>query len=144
MKIPARKVLPRKPAEPDGWKPVLNGPIFCAPLCGRGCTKAEHDKAVENAAKLAKSLGPTWKPQVWENLGWHHCAVSPCGRLKVHPRLVKGSNCCAYLDHEGDSGGLWVARATTARAAVRAVVKQAEDEARRILATFWAVKPLVK
>lgn len=32
-------------------------------------------EATEAAAKLAEELGPGWKPEVWENLGWHHKAV---------------------------------------------------------------------
>lgn len=51
--------------------PVLKGKTYCAPWCGRGCTKAEYNRALAGATALARRLGAGWKPRVWENLGWH-------------------------------------------------------------------------
>lgn len=57
----------------DGWKPKLRGSTYCSPLCGGGCTKAAHDKAVAEAnALVLRMKGSGWKPRVWENLGWHY------------------------------------------------------------------------
>jgi hypothetical protein len=55
----------------DRWTPKLNGAIYCSPACGANCKKAEFDRATERAAALAARLGSGWRPQVWENLGWH-------------------------------------------------------------------------
>ena len=66
-----------------GWVPVLKGKTYCSPRCGRGCTKADHDRAVEKSNALAKRLGPTWEPHVWENLGWHYGVT--CGVIDITP-----------------------------------------------------------
>jgi len=59
-------------SDAGGWKPRhrKNRTIYCSPLCGGDCKRADYDKAVRESAKLAKRLGPGWKPNVWENLGW--------------------------------------------------------------------------
>lgn len=31
----------------DRWTPIRRGKIYCSPDCGRGCTVAEHDEAVD-------------------------------------------------------------------------------------------------
>lgn len=56
------------------WTPREQGGIYCAPACGHGCTKAEHQRAVDGANKLCALLGTNWTPRVWENLGWHYTA----------------------------------------------------------------------
>jgi hypothetical protein len=56
------------------WTPREQGDIYCAPACGRGCTKAEHQRAVDGANKLCALLGTGWIPRVWENLGWYYTA----------------------------------------------------------------------
>ncbi len=66
------------------WKPRRNGDIYCAPACGRNCTLAEYKQARERVATLKLILGRGWTARIWENLGWHYCAISPCGRITVH------------------------------------------------------------
>lgn len=62
-----------------------NGHMYCGSGCGRGCTWAEYQAAVNAADKLAKRLGPKWRPVVWENLGWYHEAqFGPDETLQVH------------------------------------------------------------
>lgn len=56
-----------------GWTPVEKGKIYCSPLCGSDCTRAEHDRAhaIGNMT-LEKLINPKgWKVRVWENGGWH-------------------------------------------------------------------------
>jgi hypothetical protein len=54
------------------WKPILTPDgIYCSPACGGRCTKSAFDLATSKAAELAARMGPGWKPNVWENLGWH-------------------------------------------------------------------------
>lgn len=48
--------------------------LKCAKWCGRGCTKAEYERARKAAHKLCAKLGTGWLPRVWENLGWHYAA----------------------------------------------------------------------
>lgn len=59
----------------DGWTPRLHGDIFCSPLCGGRCKKVDFDRVSEQASALAAQLGGGWKPNVWENLGWHYDVV---------------------------------------------------------------------
>lgn len=66
---------PNPPSTPGGWTPVHDGEIYCSPLCGAECKKADFDAATEQASLLATKLGDGWNPRVWENLGWHFEAV---------------------------------------------------------------------
>ena len=67
----------RKPNQADrSWKAVRRGDVYCAPACGGGCTHAAYMQAQLGGERLARRLGPGFKPEVWENLGWHYCAVS--------------------------------------------------------------------
>src|SRR5690349_6910567 len=66
------------------WKPKASGDRYCAPACGRGCTRAEYDTAVSNATALVKQMrGTSWCPVVFENMGWHWRAIS--GPVQVYP-----------------------------------------------------------
>lgn len=73
----------RKVSKPRAlsWKPRLRGAVYCAPACGRGCTKAAYDEARREAAEIVKQLGSGWKIEMSENLGWVAAAV--CGDVKV-------------------------------------------------------------
>ena len=132
MKTRDRKPKPRNLR----WTPVRRGATYCSPDCGRGCTHREYRRATTGAAKLCAALGRGWTPRVWENLGWHHAAISPCKRIKVHPsgsRSVRdGWN--AFLSNAGESGGLWVGHGRTAKGAVRDVVRIAKAEVARLAA----------
>lgn len=112
------------------WKPVAGRDTLCAPGCGRGCTKKEHDRAVREGARLALSLGSGWSPEIWENLGWHWAAISPCGRIKVHPSSATGFH--AFLGEPGCAGGRWAVYGKTARSSVRNVVRAARAELSKI------------
>ena len=118
-------------SEAAAWTPVSRGAAFCSPGCGRGCGRREYRRADGACAKLCAALGRGWTPHVWENLGWHHAAVSPCGRVKVHP-AAGGWN--AFLSGAGQSGGLWVGHGRTAKASVRDVVRIAKAEVARLAA----------
>lgn len=106
----------------------------CAEWCGRGCTKAEHDKAVRIARALVRQLGPGWRPRVWENLGWHSEAVSRCGRITVHQlQFPKGQvHHTAYLGEPGCGGGRWVESSSDPRVAVSSVIAAARRDLARI------------
>lgn len=72
----------------DRWKPQHHGLIYCSPACGGGCTRAAFNKATEQAASLAKKLGKGWRPEVWENLGWHWAVVK--GDERVYVKVYGG------------------------------------------------------
>ena len=111
------------------YKPQRHGITYCSSFCGRGCTWDEFQVAKRDAKKLATSLGKGWKVRVWENLGWHYCANSPCGRIKVH----KGHNdYFAFLGEPDSCGGRWSADGKTARSAIRNVIAMAKAELKEI------------
>src|SRR4051812_35218771 len=93
MKERWRTDMPKKKQNRDplalSWKPRRIGPLYCSPACGGRCTWEEHQAALRAAQSLATNLETLtgrrgWKLVIWENLGWHSKAVSPCGRIKVH------------------------------------------------------------
>ena len=121
-----------KTAESRAWTPVRRGAAYCSPGCGGGgCTHREYRRAGGACARLCAALGRGWTQHVWENLGWHHAAVSPCGRIKVHP---SGSGWNAFLSNAGQPGGLWVGRGRTAKGSVRDVVRIAKADVARLAA----------
>ncbi len=112
----------------------------CARWCGRGCTQAEYDAAVENAKKLAERLGKGWKIRVHENLGWHWGVVSRAGFLKVTPvyDFVKGKRITGYIAWLGEKdfpGGRFTGDGRTPEKAIAAVRVHAEMEHRAL--TAW-------
>lgn len=104
------------------WTPRRRGAFFCAPACGRGCLKVEHDAAVRLARTMASHLGTGWKPEVWENLGWHAKAVDSSGRWEVCANKDFKGKVCHYTAYLGDAriqGGIWVEQAKTPVDAVK-------------------------
>jgi hypothetical protein len=120
---PSPRYLPRRQLS---GKPRRRGNTYCAPFCGHGCTIAEHAAAVRGGAALASRLGEGWKPRVWENLGWHYSATSPCGQVKVHPS--KASGFMSFFGSPDSSGGRWTATGRTPRAAVANVLVHVKAE----------------
>lgn len=124
------------------WKPRLRGDVYCAPACGGGCTKKEHEQAQKRGRKLAKRLSTKkvglgkWTVQVWENLGWHFKAVSPCGRVKVTENRYQGkvTGYAAYLNEAGRTGGRWVGDGDTPAEALENVIATALRSRDKIVA----------
>ena len=106
----------------------MNTKLKCAKWCGRGCTKAEYDQAVKDGKALAAALGPGWKHKVWENMGWHYRAVSPCRRMGVHHSGYQTRMFTAYLCTAGTVGGYWTGSAATPAAAVLQAARSAREE----------------
>ena len=122
------------------WNPQRRGNIYCSPACGGRCTWKGYLQAKKSARELATSLGPGWRSTVWENLGWHYAASSPCGRIKVH----KG--CLLYLAFLGEpdsSGDRWAEDGKTAKEAVRNVIAAAKSELRK-LGTYIENLPIIQ
>lgn len=111
------------------WTPVRNGKLYCSAACGGKCTHAAYLTAKRRAAALVKSLGPGWKPEVWENLGWHFAAINGAMRVsggeKISPRSRKLSWTAVWNNPEGTGGyfGLsYMASDYTPRGAVTMVL----------------------
>jgi len=102
---------------------------MCASWCGRGCTKAEHDRALRLATACARKLGKGWRPRVHENLGWYGYTVSSCGRITVRVSSPR-RNVQRFLAQLGD--GRWSSSGLNPGAAVDAVVSQARSEVSRL------------
>lgn len=86
--------------------PVLKGKKYCAPFCGRGCTKAEYDAAVKLGEKTLKMLKDPkgWEIDVWENLGWHVCLRK--GGFSLHTHIYDGVvQYSSLLSSHGSGGG---------------------------------------
>ena len=107
---------------PSDWKPRRRGHVYCSHACGMGCSWESYQKAHRDGKALAKSLGAHWKSNVWENLGWHHSAISACGQIEVH---VHGSHSFWANIMGGDRHRQYAASARTPRSAVIAAVTKA-------------------
>lgn len=114
---PRRRVL--------SWQPVRSGDLYCAPACGRGCTRAEYLQAQRLGNKLARRMGKEWRCHVHENLGWHYTVISSCGRLK----LIEHAECVtAFLGAPAlTASGRYSYVARTPEAAVAGVLAVARS-----------------
>lgn len=107
----------------------MQSEIKCSKRCGRGCTRKEYETAEKGALKLARRLGKGWKPDVWENLGWHYAARR--GGVRVHPHPTGPPGFTAYLNYQKSPGGRWVASASTPQKAIAkalAIARMERDE----------------
>lgn len=102
---------------------------YCAPACGRGCTRVEHDRAQRAAAALCRRLGKPWTPRVWENLGWHYEAVVP--GATISPDHVGGF--VAYVVQR------YVEHGPTPQQALVNALRPALREARALLQVLEAI-----
>jgi len=59
-------------------------------------------EAQNKGNKLGMELGPGWKVDMWENLGWNYAAISPSRTVDVHPT---DSNYLAFIHEPGEIGG---------------------------------------
>lgn len=129
-----------KPASYYEYGGVLR---YCAPWCGAHCTSKDYDKAVAEAAQLAKHLGEGWVPKVWENLGWHYSVSRE--RLEVHPNTRWNgqrqdlAGYTAYLNIATQ----FVESSTTAHNAVYRVLKVARQHANQLLHDLAAFDKVV-
>jgi hypothetical protein len=125
--------------EPLSWTPERRGKIFCAPACGANCTLAAFNLATARADVLCARLGHGWRPRVWENLGWHYCAVSSCGRWKVHAHHDHKTRVSysAFLGDDGP-GGLWAESGETPEAAMRNTWAAAEQRIEQFVSFLTA------
>ena len=135
--------------EDKSWIPVLKGTTYCSPACGGGCRKKDYDRAVRDANRLVEQLeGPTWKAEIWENLGWHFQAVS--GPVQVygnrHSRDKKLRYHCLISDRASCASGgsiIWTDQAPhdlydDPNEAVEVMFKSALSETSRVVNAGYA------
>lgn len=109
-----KKTAVRKKRPELSWTPRAIGTIYCAPACGRGCTREEYETAKAFSESMAIRLGPGWKAAPSENMGWHAKAVSSCGKVKVHTdwwrreKWKASASYTAYIGEDESAGGRWV------------------------------------
>jgi len=126
-----KKIKRAKLVDDKRWTPVRRGSIYCSPACGGDCTFDAYQVALKNAAKLAECLGPDWRGDVWENLGWHYRALSACKRIKVNPNHWGGKNpesYSAFLGAPDFPGGKWAVSGKTPEEAVKLVIAYAKKD----------------
>lgn len=108
-------------------KPRLRGAIYCSPWCGCNCTKAAFDAATERAEKLAKHMGPGWRPVVHENLGWHgHVVKGRDAEITFGRRRSEGYS--AWIQ----SSPQFIVHGSNAKAALAEARRQAEEHVRAV------------
>ncbi len=110
------------------WTPRRRGAIYCSPACGGNCTYADYLAAIKASHKLAAGCGAGYTAHVWENLGWHHEAKSPDGRIQVHPSH-EGTQ---YTASVGD-GSYW-GLGGTPKAAINQALDVAKSHIRKLQA----------
>lgn len=115
------------------WSPTLDGKQFCGAGCGSGCTRAHFLRAVDGCRTLLDHLGPDWRGEVWENLGWHYKAVDKArGTWKVHPNMhpetreIRGYT--VFLGGQSGAGGKWAAQGATPEEAAREVLSRLQAD----------------
>ena len=113
-------------------EPVHKGGTYCSPWCGAGCTRASYEAEKEQANAICKALGPGWRVRLWENLGWHHEAISPCGHVRVSRQTIGARAFWARVGPAGDPSIEFDAHASTPGVAVRRAVRKARAEIARL------------
>lgn len=127
------------------WTPVRNGDAYCSPACGGGpvlCSFKRFVHASEVATEVARDLGNGWKPQVFENLGWHARVVSPCGRINVSlPTRLNDTGYTAFLGPKSTQpGGKWAESGSTPGEAIENVLNAARADIRLIEETIQGLE----
>jgi hypothetical protein len=76
-----------------------------------------------------KSTIKEWRPHVWENLGWHHSAISGCGRISVHQHHygTEPATSTAFLGEPNSGTGRWAEHGKTPEQAVKNVILVAKN-----------------
>lgn len=91
--------------------------------------RAQTEKQAEALAKeLCAQLGPTWKPVVWNNMGW--CYRATCGYMNIYP-AIGGKYHATFSTQFGGVGtpSYWAIGDTyeTPQAALEAQLRQAAE-----------------
>lgn len=89
---------------------------------------------------LIAELGTGWRANVWENLGWHYSATSPCGRITVHGNQ---DGFTAFLGPDSRACGQWAESAKSAKKAIVAVLGSARGSLVWLSAPFDLAEDLV-
>jgi hypothetical protein len=116
--------------------------VICTDTPGTAETAdpAGFEKAVNNARALAKALGNGWTGRVWENLGWHYEAKSPCRRIEVYTCIIDGKpDSYGAMLHEPGGNGMPTylgepGRGKTPHKALASVVRNAKQRVATIQA----------
>ena len=110
-----------KPVLDRSWTPVRRGHVYCSPACGAKCLYTDYVEARRTAQMMAEALGPGWKPQVWENMGWFfRVERGPLGVRRQEDAPVARRYQCANWDDQ--LLGWTQGEGRTPRAAVAACV----------------------
>jgi hypothetical protein len=70
-------------------------------------------------------MGPHWRPDVWENLGWHYQVIDASGMWKISQH---NDHFTAYLGEPDRPGGRWAKSAETPEASIAAVRRVAIND----------------
>lgn len=117
-----------------GWTPRLRGVLYCSPLCGCACTKAEHDQATKAGAALAKVMGAGWEPRIWENGGWHYSVSKGVATIHVsgHRLLGRSFKILGYWADIKTGGRQFIGEAKDPEDAYGFAIQDARGAARAI------------
>ena len=111
----------------NNWKPIRRNEIYCSPSCGGDCKHSDYLRAKEISSIVAKTM-KDYKPNVWENLGWHWSIVSKCKRIKIHPSEYR-NKIQGYIAFIGPpcSGGCWTGKGSSPQLALKEAQKVMND-----------------
>lgn len=130
----AQTMAVRRAAEEEiRWTATRRGAIYCSAGCGANCTWKAYCDAVKRGAAIARQLGKGWAPQIWENFGWHYCAIYASGTIRASK---SSAGYTAYFGANG--GGRWTGFGATPIGAVRRAMIAATAERDEITAMIVA------
>lgn len=98
---------------------------------------------MNESRELAKKLGPGWKAEQWDNLGWHWRVKSASGYWKVSPSFkYPGRKLLGYLAFLGEGyGGRWSAFGKTPKSAMKNTLAIAREHLALVLHLVLDGKP---
>lgn len=122
------------------------GGIYCGPDCGMGCTRESYNDKRAHLSQLIDQLGKGWTGRMWDNLGWHWEAISPCRRIHVSYNETHGvaSRWSASIQRAGDFGILWHGYGRTPDAAIKRAIADLESKIGQFIDLLSAFKDLTK
>lgn len=130
--------------EPN-WTPRhMAGGVYCSPACGGECLLSAFKAAHQAARAAAEQLGPGWRVDVFENLGWYWRVRRGPVEVGKSPRGMGLKRSQTYWATFSMGIYSWTLHGATPREAVKNVAEKARDEAGMISNAALGVRKWMK